>query len=157
MMAPRSFSRAPTPALEAAGRFLLIEMGVGIVAGEVVVRAGTETGLRPAGEWTTAPHSLSALRPGRVPLDFIGLSAVSCLTMGDPLAFRRGHVPVGARTPGQGAPPARAGPSIRFPLFKGGPRHPREDRSGYHPPAPGQASGKTAPARCFIHRFARIF
>jgi anti-anti-sigma regulatory factor len=46
---------------------------------------------------TTALLGLSALRPPLVTLDLSGLTALSCLTMGDLVALRRGLVRAGGR------------------------------------------------------------
>jgi anti-anti-sigma regulatory factor len=88
---------ALNPGQELSGRLPGIEMRVGRAAGEVVVRLGSEAGLRQAGELTNALLGLSALRPPRVTLDLSGLNAVSCLTMGDLVTFRRGLVRAGSR------------------------------------------------------------
>jgi anti-anti-sigma regulatory factor len=75
----------------------LIEMVMGNATGEVVVRLTGDPGIRQAGELTAALVGLSALRPPIVTLDLSRLHAISCLTLGDLAAFRRGLVRAGSR------------------------------------------------------------
>ena len=79
------------------GRCPLIEADVGKTTGEVVVRLIGEAGVRRADELTAALLGLSTLRPGLVTLDLSRLNAVSCLSMGVLVAFRRGIVRAGGR------------------------------------------------------------
>jgi anti-anti-sigma factor len=75
----------------------LIEVGVGKTTGEVVIRLAGEAGIRQADELTAALLGLSALRPPLVTLDLSGLHAISCLTMGVLVTFRRGIIRAGGR------------------------------------------------------------
>jgi anti-anti-sigma factor len=72
-------------------------VGVGKATGEVVVRLVGEAGIRQADEVTSALLGLSALRPPLVTVDLSGLNAVSCLTLGVLVTFRRGIVRAGGR------------------------------------------------------------
>jgi hypothetical protein len=63
----------------------------------VIVRVAVEPGLEPGCDLTAALLGLSALRPPLVTLDLGGLGAISCLTMGVLMTFRRGLVRAGGR------------------------------------------------------------
>jgi len=94
---PSPSARPPFSVPERVGRCPLIEADVGKTTGEVVVRLIGEAGVRRADELTAALLGLSALRPGLVTLDLSRLNAVSCLSMGVLVAFRRGIVRAGGR------------------------------------------------------------
>ena len=94
---PSPSARPPLAVPQPVARVPLIEVGVGKATGEVVVRLVGEAGVRRADELTAALLGLSALRPPLVTLDLSGLHAISCLTMGVLVTFRRGIIRAGGR------------------------------------------------------------
>ena len=96
-MVPGQSAPPPFPVPGRVERCPLIEVGVGKTTGEVVIRLAGEAGIRQADELTAALLGLSALRPPLVTLDLSGLHAISCLTMGVLVTFRRGIIRAGGR------------------------------------------------------------